>query len=164
EERWLRLIGIHELCPGVEAPVLSPAAIAREVIEEFLPAPPAPEIDPGYAITGKTAYLETNGNLSPPAQTRPTPLGDIHVSFRGRYRVDWGDGTVTDHDTEGGPWPAGTITHTYIHTGRYDVVVTAEWSADWRIATSAGRITSGLATTGRIDDFEVRQLQAVRNR
>jgi len=164
EERALELIALYDVCPGIQRPPASPSAIARQVVEEFLPAPPTPEIDPGYAIAGKTAYLETKGNLHPPTQTRATPLGDIDVTFTGQYRVDWGDGTTETFTTEGEPWPTGRITHTYTHVGYYNVVVTIEWTARWRIATTTGEITNGLASVARIDNFEVRQLQAVRDR
>ena len=164
EERALELIAIYDVCPGVQRPVASPAAVARQVIEEFLPAPPVPEIDPGYAITGKPSYLETKGNLRPAAQTRATSLGDIEVTFAGRYVVDWGDGVEETFEFEGGPWPEGRIQHTYTHVGHYNVVVSIEWVADWRIGTTTGRINNGLASVARIDNFEVRQLQAVRDR
>ena len=164
EIQLLRLMGQYDFCPGVERPVRSPAVVARSVVEEFTPTPPRPHIAPGYAITGKPAYLETNGNLAPATDTRTTELGDIEVTFRGTYTVDWGDGTpVETHTAEGKPWPDGTIRHTYTHTGHYDVVVTANWTATWRIGTTTGEITDGLTTTQTIEDFEVRQLQAVRN-
>ena len=164
EMRTLRLMATYDFCPGVTRPRLSPTSTARQVIEEFEPAPPRPYIAPGYAITGKAAYLETRGNLHPPRQTRSTALGSIDVTFSGRYTVDWGDGTVETYDVEGGPWPDGRVTHTYTDVGRYDVVVTVDWVADWEVAGATGRIDDGLSGVGRIDDFEVRQLQAVRDR
>ncbi|HEX7167975.1 MAG TPA: hypothetical protein VF230_13440 [Acidimicrobiales bacterium] len=165
EDRMLDLLHDYDPCPGVQRPPASPRAIAREVVEEFLPPPPRPEIDPGYAITGKPAYLETNGNLTPTPERRPTPLGDIDVTFTGTYRIDWGDGTpIETHPTEGAPWPAGTIAHTYTNTGTYDVVVSIAWTATWRIADTTGIITDNLTSTAIIDNFDVRQLQAVRDR
>jgi hypothetical protein len=165
EFRTLEMIALYDMCPGVERPSPSPAAVARQVVEEFLPPPPQPEIDPGYAITGKPAYLETNGNLAPGQQRRATVLGDIEVRFRGTYVVDWGDGTAPEEFTvEGEPWPNGRITHVYQRVGRYDVVVTARWVAEWRIGSTSGRIDDNLASVGRIEGFEVRQMQAVRDR
>lgn len=164
EERALELFAIYDVCPGVQRPAASPAAVARQVIEEFLPAPPVPEIDPGYAITGKPSYLETKGDLRPPTQSRPTALGDIEVTFTGRYVVDWDDGVKETFEFEGEPWPDGRIRHTYTDVGHYNVVVSIEWTADWRIGTTTGQISTGLASVARIDNFEVRQLQAVRDR
>ena len=147
--------------PGAPAqPAPTPAELAVQFWRE-LPLPsPQPHIAPGRAITGKTAYLETRG------QTRrvfgqDTPLGRLELTATGTYYVDWGDGTTTGpHDTEGGPWPDGKITHTYVDVGRYDVVVTERWSATWTLGGAGGDL-SGLRTTGRIEDFPVEQVQAV---
>ena len=54
-------------------------------------------------------------------------------------------------------FPDGRIQHTYTHVGHYNVVVSIEWVADWRIGTTTGRISNGLASVSRIDNFEVRQ-------
>jgi hypothetical protein len=165
EARMLRLFASYQLCPGVARPPKGPRTIAREVIESFLPPPPQPEIDPGFAITGKLAYLETKGNLRPPPETRATDLGPIRVTFTGTYAVDWGDGTPLErYQVEGRPWPAGTITHTYVDARIYDVVVAIEWRADWQIGPLQDRIIDGLRSESRLDDFEARQLQAVRDR
>ena len=128
--------------------------------------------NPGYTLdvqnkstsSGVKFVDETKGNLRPPTQTRPTALGDIEVTFAGRYVVDWGDGVEETFEFEGEPWPDGRIQHTYTHVGHYNVVVSIEWVADWRIGTTTGRISDGLASVSRIDNFEVRQLQAVRDR
>ncbi len=82
----------------------------------------------------------------------------------GNYFVDWGDGTTTGpHAQEGDPWPNGRITHEYLRVGAYDVVVTERWTATWHFGSESGTL-SELRTTGRIDDFPVEQIQAVRYR
>ncbi len=160
----MKLIRTYPICAGQPRAPASPGLIAREVIEHIdLPAP-AIEIDPGFAITGMTAYLETNGTLHPETYVRPTPLGDITVDADGEYVVDWGDGTPAErYGYEGVAWPDGRITHVYTDLGRYDVVVTVEWVANWSIGDRRGTVRD-LRTSDRIEDFETRQLQAVRNR
>jgi hypothetical protein len=165
EARAVQLFASYNTCPGVQRPPPGPRTIAREVVESFLPSPPSPEIAPGFAITGKPAFLETKGNLHPQQETRATELGPITVTFTGRYVVDWGDGTpTTRHDLEGQPWPDGSIVHTYVNAATYNVIVAIEWRADWQIGTIQDRITDGLRSETRINNFEVRQLQAVRDR
>ena len=146
--------------PGEPEPEIDPRTIAIQGWEEVELPKPQPHIAPGWAITGKTAYLETRGQLTH-TFTKDTPIGALQIRSTGGYFVDWGDGTKTGpHHTEGGPWPEGTITHTYIHVGTYDVVVTEEWSANWSLGPANGNLT-GQRTVGRIEDFRVEQVQVV---
>ncbi len=146
--------------PAEAQPAIDPRTLAIQGWEEVELPRPQPYIAPGWAITGKTAYLETRGQLTH-TFTKDTPIGPLRIESRGAYYVDWGDGTKTGpHTTEGRPWPDGTITHTYIHVGHYDVVVTEVWSADWSLGPASGDLT-GQRTVGRIDDFRVEQIQVV---
>jgi hypothetical protein len=164
EQRWLALIGAgYGLCPGAVAPAPSPAALALQFWGEVPLPVPAPRIAPGSAITGLPAYLETGGVVAKDF-ARDTPLGPIGIGAHGRFSVDWGDGTHDGpFDVAGGPWPGGTITHTYTRTGAYDVVVTERWTAAWQLAGQGGPL-GGLQTVGRISRFPVTEVQAVRNR
>ena len=128
--------------------------------EEVVLPEPQPYIAPGWMITGKYAYLETRGQLRH-SFTKDTPIGPLKITSTGRYYIDWGDGETTGpHSAEGGPWPDGQITHTYIDVGLYDVVVTEEWTATWSLGPASGSL-SGQRTVGRIDDFRVEQIQVV---
>lgn len=128
---------------------------------EQIPLPrPAPAIAPGRAITGKLAYLETNGELAH-AYAHSTVLGPLNIVAHGSYTVEWGDGTTTGpHSFEGKPWPDGQITHDYLNVGSYNVVVTEKWTADWSLGGESGTLRT-LQTTGAINDFPVQQIQAV---
>ncbi len=140
--------------------MIDPRVLAQQGWEEVLLPKPQPYIAPGWMITGKYAYLETRGQLHH-AFTKDTPIGSLQINSTGRYYVDWGDGETTGpHSVEGGPWPDGQITHTYIHVGYYDVVVTEEWTATWSLGPFSGTL-SGQQTVGRIDDFRVEQIQVV---
>ena len=147
-------------CPEPAGQAVSPRAIAVRHWEEIPLPKPNPRIAPGWGITGKLAYLETNGTTTY-THTSPTPLGELRIVARGRYVVDWGDGEESGpHSSEGGPWPEGDITHDYLWAGTYDVVVTERWTATWQIGATGG-VLHELETIGRIDDFVVREIQAV---
>jgi len=147
-------------CPGVAGGAIDPVVYAISFWQDIPLPKPGPFIAPGWAITGKYAYLETHGERQH-TYTRETPFGPLVLTATGRYSVDWGDGTQTGpYDFEGGPWPDGEITHTYIDVGIYDVVVTEQWSATWRLGGESGTL-SGLQTEGRIEDLRVEQVQAV---
>jgi len=160
---WARLVSRYPACAAPPS--------AEELAVGFvttIPLPkPAPYIAPGYAITGLRAYLETRASESQDF-SQQTPLGLLQVrTTRVSYEVDWGDRSGTDqgpHTYPGLAWPEGRITHTYTDMGRYDVTVTQHWTASWTLAGQSGRIPGLRSAPAVIDDFEVIQLQAVRNR
>ncbi len=125
---------------------------------------PHPSIPPGYAVTGKLAYLVTDGTLTPAHYQRATPLGPLTITARGSYFVDWGDGTLPTwtgpYRQEGGPYPGGQVFHTYDFTGTVNVTVREVWTATWALGPAHGAL-SALHTTGTVPGFPVRQLQAV---
>lgn len=131
--------------------------------EDLLPKP-KPQIAPGYMLAGKLGYLESNSPMADRFE-HPTPLGTLVIEATSQLWVDWGDhgGWDGPHVGPGRPWPNGTITHFWTDEGRYDVVVQQRWAGRWQLGAASGALT-GLATEGRLDDFEVRQLQAVINR
>lgn len=160
-EWWARILAGLPGCPG-----RAPVEVAFAFMREIVPPGPDPWIAPGYALTGKPAFLETRA----PMATRrryDTPLGPLEVTLRATdFSVDWGDAARTDEGpfaSPGKPWPGGAARHAYTTLGRYDVVVTQVWDADWRLAGQSGTVR-GLSSVGLLDDFEARQLQAVRNR
>jgi hypothetical protein len=145
-------------------PPVDPVTLAVQFWRTIpLPAP-RPQIPPGYAITGKTAYLVTNGTLHPAPFSENTPLGLLSVTAAATYEVDWGDGTLPTWNGpyvfEGEPWPNGQIVHTYDNVGSYTVTVTENWTATWMLASATGQL-GGLHTTGTIPGYHVQQLQAV---
>jgi hypothetical protein len=155
---------VQPRAPGEPAPVETPAMIAMRYWEQVPLPKPAPHIAPGRAITGKVAYLETHGEVAR-TYTNPTTIyGQLVIVASGSYEVDWGDGTKTGpHAFEGRAWPDGGITHVYTDVGSYDILVTEKWTATWSLGGERGLLRT-LATSGRIDDFPVEQVQAVISR
>jgi hypothetical protein len=156
-------------CPAAHAgaaplPPINPAALAVQ-FWQTIPLPvPHPSIPPGYAITGKLAYLVTSGPVAPTRYQRTTPLGPLTITARGSYLIDWGDGTLPTwtgpYDYEGGPYPDGKIFHTYDNVGTVTVTVRELWTATWALGPAHGDLTA-LHTTATIAGFPVQQLQAV---
>jgi hypothetical protein len=132
---------------------------------ETIPLPvPRAVIPPGYAITGKPAYLVTTGTLAPPSYQHATPLGLLSIRAHASYQVDWGDGTsplwAGPYTDEGLPYPDGTISHTYDNVGTVTVTVQEDWTATWALGNASGTLNA-LHTTATIAGFPVRQIQAV---
>ena len=114
-------------------------------------------------LAGTLAYLETGTDRTARFE-HPTPLGVLTIEASSQVFVDWGDGEGLQgpYDGPGGPWPDGNITHAWTDARAYDVVVTQQWTGRWELGGESGDL-AGLVTEGRIDDFQVRELQAVRN-
>ncbi len=163
EPRWRTLVAQYAICPGAELPQTDPAVLALVFWGEVLLPKPVPRIEPGWAMTGRLANLETQAPMTQ-TFTRDTPLGPLTITATGHFLVDWGDGTRTGpHEYAGAPWPDGRITHGYTTARTVDVVVTEQWRATWTLGARTGTLTA-LSTEGSIQDLPVREVQAVRNR
>jgi len=167
EMRALRLLGTYPPCSNSPVPprgATSPGVAAALAWERQVQLPqPGLHIAPGWAITGKAAYLEVTGprELVHDDEALGYP---ISIEATSTLDVDWGDGTVERGiSRRGGPWPAGDITHVYTHIGTYTVTVTQRWTATWRVGNQRGVIADRLLTSASLP-IEARQLQAVRNR
>ena len=150
--------------PAPAPPPIDPGALAVQ-FWRTIPLPvPRPSIPPGYAITGKPAYLVTGGVVRPNAYIDATPLGPLVVHATGTYFVDWGDGTSPawsgPYQTEGLPYPDGNIAHTYDNVGTVAVTLRERWTATWSLGPEAGTL-GGLATMATIAGFPIRQLQVI---
>lgn len=154
--------------PGaVPAPAVDPAVVAAEMATAFWHevalAHPRPFVAPGWAITGKQAFLETR---MPLAQrfAKETPLGPLRITSAATITVDWGDGTRTvAARTAGAPWPHGDLTHTWTTRGEVDVAVRAAWSARWSLGAFAGTLDR-VTTSATLEDLPVREVQGLRTR
>lgn len=169
EIRAVQLAASYPPCPGSAAApaVPSAAAVAAELWRDRMQLPaPQPRIQPGWAMAGRTAYLEVGGSSSITRTFDAFGYSIVITATAASNDVRWDDGAVTTGDgTGGGPWPHGTLTHVWQSGGTYDVEVTRRWTGRWALVGGAARAVPGtLWTTATIDDFTVRGVQAVRNR
>ncbi|TML41199.1 MAG: hypothetical protein E6G27_08070 [Actinobacteria bacterium] len=164
------LLRQHPFCPNSPtrtAPqAASPAQIALLIWQTQIPLPhPAPYIAPGYAVTGKRAYLEIHDNPSLPPQHFNQLGYDITVDAASTYDIIWGDGTQSTGITSaGGPYPNGNVSHVYDNTGNYTVRIVQTWHGRYTVNGLTGTIDSPLTTEGTIQGFPVHQIEAVKLR
>lgn len=141
-------------------PTVTPLSIALSHWARIPLPRPQPHIAPGRAITGKPAYLEARGSIAY-TYSSDTVFGILEIVAKGTHYIDWGDGTSSGpFMTNGAPWPEGEITHDYLEVGKFDVVVTTQWTATWRLGGGRGTLPP-TETIGQIEDFPVEQIQAV---
>ena len=163
-EVWQHMVATMPAC-GAGATTNPPEQAAFAFLYTYDTPDPEPWIAPGFAITGKRAYLETRGPLTHTPAPVETPLGRLEVAFAATsFTVDWGDDTPAEEYTSPGrPWPDGEASHVYTHIGAYEVVVAQRWQATWRLGDQTGEvILTGAPSV--IEALEVDQLQAVRDR
>ena len=104
---------------------------------------------------GIPAGLPTYFWVRPPADLAPTPFGNGQITETitiapQRYDWTWGDGHTSGWTTDaGGPYPTGTLTHTYDKADRYDGHVVTEWGATYTI-TVAGQTFGPYDATGTL--------------
>lgn len=147
--------------PGVPVVQVSPEQVAVSFWRQADLPVPQPHVAPGWAITGKTAYLEANAEQTAQFEWAIPGFGVLVVDAQAELVVDWDDGRgPQSYDSAGGPWPDGDVTNVYGDVGVVDIVVTQQWTADWSLGTATGTL-GGLQTSGAIEEFEVRQIQAV---
>jgi hypothetical protein len=148
--------------PLVAAPAVSPAQLAEAFWYTIHLPVPKPASSPDYATTGKPTYLSAGDTADPPSWTRATLLGTLTITAHGSYTVNWGDGSppTGPYTNPGGPFPTGTMTHTYDDVGTVTIAVAEQWTATWTIGAAHG-VLIDLRTSGTLPDFPVRQIQAV---
>lgn len=135
-------------------------ALAQQMVRELAMPAPRPVMSADTGITGAVHGVNLNTVSSRYFPTEATSFGPFVATAHGRFKVDWGDGTVEMFESTGGPWPNTDVSHAWQSTGNYTITVTGEWSVDWRLGGFSGVVT-GLSTTGAIAGWPVIQAQAV---
>jgi hypothetical protein len=154
-------------CPQEPNDVV-PVALVEEfvtaAVSEQLPRPTL-SLPPGYAITGLRTYLVTEHELTFGPATTQIDLGivtlGVTISGTGSSSVDWGDGTVTSHDTGGTGYPDGAINHVYTDAGTVDITVTDRWTVSYEAGPFVGTIEAPLAPV-TLPGVEIQERQSVR--
>lgn len=155
-------------CSGLHIDPGAPAREAAAMVADDLEAA-VPYVQPdNRAITGIRSFLRTGIDA---AFTRPVEVElfgrtwDVTVDVEGVHTVDWGDGTVhTEVVADGGPWHPGEpgpddITHHYLETGDFPVVVSTDWLVTATLDATGAQATATAATTSdpvAVDVIEVR--------
>lgn len=158
-------------CQGPTAPVTDMTAvyaIARQVIATLPQA--TPDLVTPYQITGLQTYLQTGRTLTVVHEDTAdviTQTANVRVEATAVYDVDWGDGETTTGVTDPGtPYPNGTVTHTYIHTGQ----VTLSVIDHWRVVVTTdvpgfATLDLGVTSLGPYPlQVPIREVRAVRDR
>lgn len=162
---------LYDVCPANPAEeAVPPGVLAQIEVLKFWQTKPVPrmelQIDPGWAITGLRAYLETG----PDATTATTldfttPIGNARADITANYLVDWGDDTGTEtYTVNGGEYPEGDISHVYKWPGDHTVTATQQWTGTWQMtsgpANGIGGQLPALPMTDTLDLY-VDEVQAV---
>jgi len=122
--------------PGV---IPDPSAEVWEYVTEYIHPPPAPYVSPsaGDGVTGLETFVGVP--IPPDHATQLSAAGvsvDIEIEVSGVI-VDWGDGrteTFPASDAALAGYPDGIATHIYeTKDGGYDLTVSYDWTARWRI-------------------------------
>ena len=164
------ILSLYEQCPAGEGETVPPSVLAQVEVLRFWRTKPVPvmelEIDPGWAITGLRAFLETGAESVPATVLSvPTPVGTAQLDITANYVVDWGDGSaIESYAHMGGPWPDGRISHVFTDAEDVTVAATQVWSGTWRVTDGAAAGASGVLPELPVDaslDLPVEQVQAV---
>ena len=134
-------------------PVGDRAALdVQQYLKDVKPPDLALHVAPPKGIpAGLPAYFW----VRPPADLTPTPFGNGQITETitiapQRYDWTWGDGQVSGWTTDaGGPYPTGTLTHTYAKADHYSGHVVTEWGATYTI-TVAGQTFGPYDATGTL--------------
>ena len=124
-----------------------------------LPAPSL-AVQPGYAVTGLTAYLQITATTTA-AYTFGAGSNSISIDCDYTdFHVDWGDGSTTDTRSLGGPYPDGDVNHVYGEVSASDALaVTENWTCRWEDLLGDEGTLDGLYSDSTLP-LQVRELEA----
>ncbi|MDA8024948.1 MAG: hypothetical protein M0T78_00170 [Actinomycetota bacterium] len=154
-------LSVHRLYPycidktvTVITPPTNPTtdlSIARYAITRALPIP-NPSFDPPFTLVSIPAYLSTGATLSDHLDLM-TSFGRVIANATGVLNINFGDRSPTLTTTSaGGPYPSGTILHTWLTAGCFDVNITENWTVNYEIPNGSGQIT-GITTAASIPNY-----------
>ena len=140
--------GVKDVIPVGDRAALDVQQYLKDVTPPLLALHVAP---PKGIPAGLPAYFW----VRPPADLTPAPFGNGQITETitiapQRYNWSWGDGAVSGWTTDaGGPYPTGTLTHTYNKADHYAGQVVTEWGATYTI-TVAGQTFGPYDATGTL--------------
>jgi len=145
---------VDTLCLGGNARVIPVGDIAAADVDRYLKNVVPPDLrlatqPPNATLAGLPTYFIVH----PPAGLHPQRFGGPQVRETVtitpvHYNWSWGDGSADlPTDDPGGPYPDGSVTHTYARAGNIRGVLTADWTATYTI-TVAGETFGPYDATG----------------
>jgi hypothetical protein len=131
---------VQEICLGSTNEVIPVGDIAAGDVDRYLKNVRPPDLTLTFQPPrGAIADLPTYFAVRPPADLRPVPFGGGQVAETitiapEEYQWIWGDGDATGWITDaGGPYPTGTLTHTYAAAGHLRGALTTRWGGKYTI-------------------------------
>src|SRR4051794_30246983 len=145
---------VDTLCLGGRVRIIPIGDIAAADVDRYLKNFVPPDLrlrtqPPNGALAGLPTYFM----VSPPAGLRPRQFGAAQVQETvtitpAHYTWTWGDASPALHtDDPGGPYPDGTVTHTYQRATHIHGSLTTAWSATYTV-TVAGETFGPYGATG----------------
>lgn len=156
------------VCLGNVNDVIPIGNIAAADVQRYLKDVAAPTehiaISPPRGVPANiAAYFQIR---TPTQQPQPFGNGLVRETITlapQQYLWDWGDGTASGWTTDiGGPYPSGTLTHTYATSARLEGSVTTRWGGTYTV-TVGGRTFGpydAIGTVTRTQPFAVTVLAA----
>ena len=139
------IVGRFPRCTSEPTPSSDPEGDAWEYVTQYIHAPPTPELNPapGDGLTGLATYVrmpipdDHTARLTDGAGTSLDVFIEVSAVI-----VDWGDGersTYPANTTALSGYPDGIATHVYETKDDYgyDITVSYDWTARWRVAGGA---------------------------
>ena len=134
------IIGRFPRCTNEPEPASDPASDAWSYVTEYVHPPPTPELNPvpGDGVTGLKTYVRVSIPDDHTAQlTNDTGTSlDLFIEVSAVI-IDWGDGETSTYPaspTTLSGYPDGIATHIYQTKDDYDITVSYDWTARWRVS------------------------------
>lgn len=116
----------------------------------------------GWVYVNKPVYFESDAVAYTENLTILGNSVTVHLSPQS-YTWDPGDGSRQfTSNNPGGPWPNGTVTHTYLKDAKsVRIGLTVTWSASFTVAGTTYPVAGTATSTTQSDPFEAREAEAV---
>jgi hypothetical protein len=116
--------------PSTLAKVVTTALSLSDQITRLLPGSTIKYQPANDAVTGVPVYLWSDTNKVFQVATAILGVG-VNVTMKPSFVWSFGDGTSISTSDVGGPYPDGTITHTYKSAGTYTINLATSWAGSW---------------------------------
>jgi hypothetical protein len=132
-------------CTSEPIPATDPAVEIWSYVTEYIHPPPVPELNPGAGdgVTGLETFVAVPvpGDHAARLASVSGALLDVFIEVSAVV-VDWGDGSILTYPADQAAlsgYPDGIAAHVYEikNIEGYDITVSYDWTARWRVAGGA---------------------------